>query len=33
MEENQIQTELEASNLQIEEPISVDNSEIEEKEE
>ena len=30
MEENQIQTELEASNLQIDEPISVDNSEIEE---
>ena len=32
MEEKQIQTELEASNLQINEPISVDNSEIEEKE-
>ena len=32
MEENQIQTELEASNLQIDEPISVDNSEIEENE-
>ena len=32
MKENQIQTELEASNLQIDEPISVDNSEIEENE-
>ena len=32
MEEKQIQTELEASNLQIDEPISVDNSEIEENE-
>ena len=32
MEENQIQTELEASNSQIDEPISVDNSEIEEVE-
>ena len=32
MEENQIQTELEASNFQIDEPISVDNSEIEEVE-
>ena len=32
MEENQIQTELEDSNLQIDEPISVDNSEIEESE-
>ena len=30
MEEKQIQTELEASNLQIDEPILVDNSEIEE---
>ena len=29
MEENQIQTELEASNFQIDEPISVDNSENE----
>ena len=32
MEEKQIQTELEATNLQIDEPISVDNSEIEENE-
>ena len=32
MEENQIQTELEASNFQIDEPISVDNSEIEDVE-
>ena len=32
MEENQIQTELEASNLQIDEPISLDNSEFEENE-
>jgi hypothetical protein len=32
MEENQIQTGLEDSNLQIDEPISVDNSEIEENE-
>ena len=32
MKENQIQTELEDSNLQIDEPISVDNSEIEENE-
>ena len=32
MKENQIQTELEASNIQIDEPISIDNSEIEEVE-
>lgn len=32
MEENQIQTELEASNLQIDEPISIDNSEFEKNE-